>query len=55
MKPRTQSVKDRQRQRSAVKAHTLVAVPAGTRHNFINTGTTPLKLFTIYSPPKAEA
>ena len=26
-------------------------VPAGTWHNFINTGSTDLKLFTIYSPP----
>ena len=39
-------------ERSLVKAHTLVAVPAGTRHNFINTGRTPLKLFTVYSPPE---
>ncbi len=30
----------------------LVAVPAGTRHNFVNTGRTPLKLYTIYSPPE---
>lgn len=26
-------------------------VPAGAQHNVINTGTTPLKLYTIYSPP----
>lgn len=30
----------------------LVHVPAGTRHNFINTGTTDLRLFTIYAPPE---
>ncbi|MCL4360913.1 cupin domain-containing protein [Candidatus Dependentiae bacterium] len=30
----------------------LIFVPAGTKHNIINTGTTPLKLFTIYSPPE---
>jgi len=29
----------------------LVYVPKGTRHNFINIGKTRLKLFTIYSPP----
>lgn len=29
-------------------------VPAGIEHNFINTGTGPLKLFTIYSPPEHE-
>jgi mannose-6-phosphate isomerase-like protein (cupin superfamily) len=28
----------------------LFFVPAGTRHNFKNTGTDPLKLFTIYAP-----
>lgn len=26
-------------------------VPAGTKHNFINTGTANLKLYTVYSPP----
>lgn len=29
----------------------LVLVPAGTLHNFINTGTEPLKIITTYSPP----
>ncbi|MCX6749656.1 MAG: cupin domain-containing protein [Candidatus Pacearchaeota archaeon] len=29
----------------------LVYVPKGSWHNFINTGKTKLKLFTIYSPP----
>jgi mannose-6-phosphate isomerase-like protein (cupin superfamily) len=42
------------RERTEVNAHSLVAVPAGTRHNFINTGKQPLKLFTIYSPPEEE-
>jgi mannose-6-phosphate isomerase-like protein (cupin superfamily) len=28
-----------------------VIVPAGTRHNIVNTGTVALKLYTIYSPP----
>ena len=40
--------------RSQVKAHSLVVVPAGTLHNFINTGNVPLKLFTVYSPPEEE-
>ena len=40
--------------RSEVKAHSLVVVPAGALHNFVNTGTTPLKLFTVYSPPEEE-
>jgi mannose-6-phosphate isomerase-like protein (cupin superfamily) len=30
----------------------LVAVPAGTRHNFRNTGINPLVLYTVYSPPE---
>lgn len=29
----------------------LVAVPAGTRHNFRNTGINPLVLYTMYGPP----
>jgi len=28
----------------------LVEVPAGTEHNFINTGLQKLKLFTVYAP-----
>jgi mannose-6-phosphate isomerase-like protein (cupin superfamily) len=30
---------------------TAVVVPAGTKHNFINTGSDDLKLYTIYAPP----
>jgi mannose-6-phosphate isomerase-like protein (cupin superfamily) len=30
----------------------LVAVPAGTRHNFRNTGPNPLVLYTVYGPPE---
>jgi mannose-6-phosphate isomerase-like protein (cupin superfamily) len=30
----------------------LVHVPAGTRHNFINTGSVDLRLYTIYAPPE---
>lgn len=33
----------------------LFDVPAGAEHNFINTGTEALKLFTIYSPPEHPA
>ncbi len=29
-----------------------VIVPAGARHNVINTGTEPLRLYTIYAPPE---
>jgi len=30
----------------------LVVVPAGTRHNFVNTGPLPLVLYTVYAPPE---
>ena len=36
---------------TAIYAGFAVVVPAGARHNIINTGTEPLKLYTIYSPP----
>ena len=41
-------------ERGRIGAGSLVSVPAGTRHNFINTGTTPLKLYTVYAPPEEE-
>ena len=30
----------------------LVCVPAGARHNFVNTGPNPLVLYTVYGPPE---
>ncbi len=42
------------RRHDPVQADNLVVVPAGTRHNVINTGSVPLKLCTLYAPP-AEA
>jgi oxalate decarboxylase/phosphoglucose isomerase-like protein (cupin superfamily) len=38
-----------------VKAGDLMVVPAGTQHQFINTGPTPLILYTIYSPAEHDA
>lgn len=35
-----------------VSADDAIVIPAGTRHNIINTGTAPLKLYTLYSPPE---
>ncbi len=29
----------------------VVLVPAGSNHNIINTGSTPMKLYTLYAPP----
>ncbi|MGZ8251413.1 MAG: cupin domain-containing protein [Methylophilaceae bacterium] len=37
--------------RTAIKAGFAVVVPAGANHNIINTGSVPLKLYTIYAPP----
>ncbi|MEV4754648.1 cupin domain-containing protein [Micromonospora sp. NPDC049559] len=36
----------------AVQSGDLVAVPAGTKHNFVNTGPNPLVLYTVYGPPE---
>lgn len=30
----------------------LVVVPAGQKHNFVNTGPLPLVLYTVYGPPE---
>jgi len=37
--------------RTALRAGFAVVVPAGTKHNIINTGSAPLKLYTLYAPP----
>ena len=37
--------------RTAIQAGFAVVVPAGAKHNIINTGRVPLKLYTIYAPP----
>ncbi|SJM69804.1 Mannose-6-phosphate isomerase [Brevundimonas diminuta 3F5N] len=34
------------------EAESGIIVPAGARHNLINTGTEPLKLYTLYGPPE---
>src|SRR5215211_7601508 len=38
--------------RRKVEAGDLVAVPAGHKHNFRNTGPNPLVLYTVYGPPE---
>jgi mannose-6-phosphate isomerase-like protein (cupin superfamily) len=35
-----------------VEADFAVIVPAGARHNVINTGEAPLRLYTLYGPPE---
>jgi mannose-6-phosphate isomerase-like protein (cupin superfamily) len=37
--------------RTPIRAGFAVLVPAGARHNIVNTGTEPLKLYTLYAPP----
>jgi len=37
--------------RTAIHAGFAVVVPAGAKHNIINTGGVPLKLYTLYAPP----
>ena len=37
---------------SPVTPGDLVYVPAGTLHNFVNSGSAPLKLWTLYAPPE---
>ena len=36
---------------TAISAGFAVLVPAGTNHNIINSGSTSLKLYTLYAPP----
>lgn len=38
-------------EKQRVEKDSVVFVPAGTWHNFINTGDEDLKLYTVYSPP----
>jgi mannose-6-phosphate isomerase-like protein (cupin superfamily) len=39
-------------QSSRVRSGQAVLVPAGTRHNFVNAGDVPLRLYTVYAPPE---
>jgi mannose-6-phosphate isomerase-like protein (cupin superfamily) len=36
---------------TVISAGFAVIVPAGTNHNIVNTGSVPLKLYTLYAPP----
>jgi mannose-6-phosphate isomerase-like protein (cupin superfamily) len=38
--------------KNPVKDDDAVIVPAGARHNVVNTGGKPLQLYTIYGPPE---
>lgn len=36
----------------SIEADWAVVIPAGACHNVINTGSTPLKLYSVYTPPE---
>lgn len=38
--------------RGTIGPGTVVVVPSGVEHNFVNQGSEPLKLFTVYAPPE---
>ena len=38
--------------RTKIKDDDAIVVPAGARHNVVNTGTEPLKVYTLYGPPE---
>lgn len=39
-------------QKTPIEDDDAVVVPAGARHNVVNTGSEPLRLYTIYGPPE---
>ncbi len=40
--------------RTKLVANHMVIIPKGAKHNIVNKGEEPLKLFTVYSPPAEE-
>jgi mannose-6-phosphate isomerase-like protein (cupin superfamily) len=37
--------------RTPIRSGFAVLIPAGIKHNIVNTGSHPLKLYTLYAPP----
>jgi mannose-6-phosphate isomerase-like protein (cupin superfamily) len=37
---------------TAIRDGSAILVPAGAQHNIVNTGTEPMKLYTLYAPPE---
>ncbi|OJU16546.1 MAG: cupin [Clostridiales bacterium 43-6] len=35
-----------------IRCNDVIIIPAGTWHNLINTGCSPLKLYSVYAPPQ---
>ena len=46
------SCRDKMNFHKCIGAGDAVFVPAGTWHNIINTGDCPIKIYSIYAPPK---
>ena len=40
------------REKATVDGNYAIIIPAGTWHNIVNTGNCPLKLYSLYAPPK---
>ncbi|MDO6414992.1 cupin domain-containing protein [Sphingomonas sp. BIUV-7] len=40
--------------RTKVTANHMIVIPQGAKHNIINKGTAPLKLFSVYAPPAED-
>ena len=38
--------------RHPIKDDDAIVVPAGARHNVVNTGPSPLRVYTVYGPPE---
>lgn len=38
--------------RTPVRSDMAIIVPSGARHNVVNTGSGPLKVYTLYAPPE---
>ena len=46
------SCRNNLRERGCVDGNYAIIIPAGTWHNIVNVGNRPLKLYSIYAPPK---
>jgi mannose-6-phosphate isomerase-like protein (cupin superfamily) len=40
--------------RTKIVANRMIVIPKGAKHNIINKGEQPLKLFSVYSPPAED-
>ena len=43
------------REMACVDGNDAILIPAGTWHNIVNSGRTPLKLYSLYAPPQHPA